>query len=165
MTHTQARQDFGTDPLTIRDTNHYQAEYDHSFVEKWDELIDWDRRAESEGDFFIGALKEHGARKVLDVATGTGFHSVQLIEAGFEVTSADGSPIVLAKAFANARGRDHIRRTIQADWRWLNRDVHDYYDAVICLGNSFTHLHDENDRPPVLQQRRRGQLLLPRLGR
>jgi glycine/sarcosine N-methyltransferase len=41
---------------------------------------------------------------------------------------------MLAKAFENARGRDHILRTVQADWRWLNRDVHDYYDAVICLG-------------------------------
>jgi glycine/sarcosine N-methyltransferase len=152
MTHIQARQDFGTDPLAVRDTNHYRAEYVHSFVEKWDELIDWDRRAESEGDFFIGALKEHGARKVLDVATGTGFHSVQLIEAGFEVTSADGSPVMLSKAFGNARRRDHLLRTVQADWRWLNRDVHDYYDAVICLGNSFTHLHDENDRRKALAE-------------
>ena len=54
-------------------------------MEKWDELIDWQSRAESEGDFFIEALKEHNAREVLDVATGTGFHSVRLIEAGFEV--------------------------------------------------------------------------------
>jgi glycine/sarcosine N-methyltransferase len=152
MTHTQAQQDYGTDPLAVRDTNHYQAEYVHSFVEKWDELIDWDRRADSEGDFFIGALKEHGAKKVLDVATGTGFHSVQLLESGFEVTSADGSPVMLSKAFENARRRDHLLRTVQADWRWLNRDVHDYYDAVICLGNSFTHLHDENDRRKALAE-------------
>jgi glycine/sarcosine N-methyltransferase len=152
MTQTRYPQDFGTNPLAVRDTNHYQAEYVHSFVEKWDELIDWDRRAESEGDFLIGSLKEHGARKVLDVATGTGFHSVQLIEAGLEVTSADGSPVMLAKAFENARRREHILRTVQADWRWLNRDVHDYYDAVICLGNSFTHLHDENDRRKALAE-------------
>ncbi|MFQ5535502.1 MAG: class I SAM-dependent methyltransferase [Sphingomonadales bacterium] len=87
-----------------------------------------------------------------DVATGTGFHSVQLIEAGFEVTSVDGSPVMLAKAFENARKRGHILRTIQADWRWLNRGVHDLYDAVICLGNSFTHLHDENDRRKALAE-------------
>jgi sarcosine/dimethylglycine N-methyltransferase len=29
---------------------------------------------------------------------------------------------MLAKAFENARQRDHILRTIQADWRWLNRN-------------------------------------------
>ncbi|MCF7983512.1 MAG: class I SAM-dependent methyltransferase [Thiohalocapsa sp.] len=145
-------QQYGADPLAVRDTNAYQNEYVHSFVDLWDQLIDWDGRAEAEGDFFIRVLKEHGARKVLDVATGTGFHSVRLLRAGFEVTSADGSPNMLAKAFGNARDRDFLLRTVQADWRWLNRDVHDYYDAVICLGNSFTHLHDENDRRKALAE-------------
>lgn len=152
MNDIQTEQHYGSDPLAVRDTNHYQAEYIQSFVERWDQLIDWERRANSEGDFFIGILKDLGVKKVLDVATGTGFHSVQLIEAGFEVTSADGSPFMLAKAFENARRRDHLLRTVQADWRWLNKDVHDYYDAVICLGNSFTHLHDDNDRRKALAE-------------
>ncbi|MBK1647176.1 class I SAM-dependent methyltransferase [Rhabdochromatium marinum] len=147
-----AQQHFGEDPLAVRDTNHYQNEYIHPFVEHWDQLIDWDGRAESEGDFFIRSLRELGAKKVLDVATGTGFHSVRLLRAGFDVTSADGSPTMLAKAFENARKRNFLLRTAQADWRWLNRDIHDYYDAVICLGNSFTHLHDENDRRKALAE-------------
>jgi len=153
MTHTPAQQqDYGQDPLSVRDTDKYREEYIHSFVEKWDQLIDWDGRAQAEGDFFIRTLKAHGAKKVLDVATGTGFHSVQLLKAGFEVTSADGSPEMLSKAFNNARRRGHILRTVHADWRWLNRDVHDLYDAVICLGNSFTHLHQENDRRKALAE-------------
>jgi glycine/sarcosine N-methyltransferase len=145
-------QGYGDDPLSVRDTDQYQAEYAKSFVEKWDELIDWDARAASEGDFFIEQLRKHGAKKVLDVATGTGFHSVRLLRAGFEVTSVDGSPAMLAKAFENAHKRGYILRTVQADWRWLNRDVHDLYDAVICLGNSFTHLHNENDRRKALAE-------------
>jgi len=152
MKNTTVQQDYGHDPLSVRDTDKYKEEYVHSFVEKWDQLIDWDGRAQAEGDFFIRTLKEHGAKKVLDVATGTGFHSVQLLKAGFEVTSADGSPEMLSKAFNNARSRGHILRTVHADWRWLNRDVHDLYDAVICLGNSFTHLHDENDRRKALAE-------------
>jgi glycine/sarcosine N-methyltransferase len=147
-----AIQGYGNDPLKVRRSSHYKSEYAKSFVEKWDELIDWDRRAKSESGFFIEQLKAHGKHKVLDVATGTGFHSVQLIEAGFEVTSLDGSPTMLAKAFENAHDRGHILRTVQADWRWLNRDVHDLYDAVICLGNSFTHLHSENDRRKALAE-------------
>jgi len=152
MLNREIKQDYGTNPLAVRDSDKYQEEYVHAFVDKWDELIDWDARAEAEGDFFIEKLREHGAKKILDVATGTGFHSVRLLEAGFEVTSVDGSPTMLAKAFDNARERGHILRTIQADWRWLNRDVHDLYDAVICLGNSFTHLHDENDRRKALAE-------------
>ncbi|MCG8325036.1 MAG: class I SAM-dependent methyltransferase [Thiotrichales bacterium] len=152
MLRTKENQDYGSEPTSIRDSDKYVDEYVHSFVSKWDDLIDWNGRAESEGQFFIEILKEHGARKVLDVATGTGYHSVQLLEAGFEVTSADGSPEMLAKAFENARKRGHILRTIHADWRWLNQSVHDLYDAVICLGNSFTHLHKENDRRKSLAE-------------
>ncbi|MGH8500971.1 MAG: class I SAM-dependent methyltransferase [Gammaproteobacteria bacterium] len=141
-----------TDPVNIRHSENYQREYVHSFVDKWDELIDWDSRAESEGRFFIDQLKERGATKILDVATGTGFHSVRLLQEGFEVLSADGSPEMLAKAFENARRRGQILTTVQADWRWLARDIHGKFDAVICLGNSFTHLFSERDRRKCLAE-------------
>ena len=39
------QQDFGIDPLAVRDTDHYRREYVTTFAEKWDELIDWERRA------------------------------------------------------------------------------------------------------------------------
>jgi SAM-dependent methyltransferase len=77
---------------------------------------------------------------------------VQLLKAGYAVTSVDGNATMLGKAFENARQRGHILRTIHADWRWLNRDVHDKYDAIICLGNSFTHLFDERDRRRALAE-------------
>lgn len=148
-----AEQDFGDRPLEVRETDHYVVEYVTSFVEKWDELIDWKRRYESEGSFFIDQLKARGVKKVLDVATGTGFHSVRLIEEGFETVSADGSPEMLAKAFANGLAYGgHILRVVHADWRWLNRDVHGEYDAIVCLGNSFTHLFSERDRRKALAE-------------
>jgi glycine/sarcosine/dimethylglycine N-methyltransferase len=149
----EAEQDFGDSPLEVRETDHYVAEYVTSFVEKWDELIDWKRRYQSEGSFFIDQLKARGVKKVLDVATGTGFHSVRLIEEGFETVSADGSPEMLAKAFANGlEYGGHILRVVHADWRWLNRDVHGEYDAIVCLGNSFTHLFSERDRRKALAE-------------
>ena len=145
-------QNYGKDPTKVRQSDKYTDEYVRGFVEKWDELIDWDKRSETEGRFFIDALKARGVRRVLDIATGTGFHSIRLIEAGFEVVSADGSPYMLARAFENGRKRNHIIRTVQADWRWLNRSVHGRFDAVICLGNSFTHLHSERDRRKTLAE-------------
>ena len=145
-------QEYGPEPQKMRETDHYKAEYVQHFVEKWDELIDWDQRAEGEGDFFINHLRERGAQRVLDVATGTGFHSVRLLQEGFDVVSADGSPEMLCKAFENARHRGHVLRTVQADWRFLNRDIHESFDAVICLGNSFTHLFKERDRRKSLAE-------------
>lgn len=145
-------QRYGDDPVGVRRTDHYQAEYVQSFVEKWDELIDWEARRDSEGAFFVDLLERAGKHKVLDVATGTGFHSVQLLRAGFDVTSADGNAQMLVKAFDNARKRGFVLRTLQADWRWLNRVIHGKYDAIICLGNSFTHLFDERDRRRALAE-------------
>ena len=147
------QQEFGDNPIEVRDTDHYTQEYVTSFVEKWDELIDWKKRAQSEGRFFIDQLKARSVDTVLDVATGTGFHSVRLLDEGFETVSADGSPHMLAKAFENARNRGgHILRVVHADWRWLNRDVHGEYDAIVCLGNSFTHLFAERDRRKALAE-------------
>ena len=145
-------QDFGSDPLEARETDQYQKEYIQQFVEKWDELIDWEARAESEGQFFVDVLKARGKEKILDVATGTGFHSVQLLKAGFDVTSVDGNAEMLSKAFDNGRERGKILKTVHADWRWLNKDVHGKFDAIVCLGNSFTHLHDERDRRRALAE-------------
>lgn len=145
-------QTFGENPTEVRETDHYVHEYITPFVEKWDELIDWEKRAAGEGSFFIDKLKEYGAQKVLDVATGTGFHSVRLLKAGFEVSSADGSAEMLTKAFENARRHNCILHTIHADWRWLSRDIKERFDAVICLGNSFTHLFSERDRRKALAE-------------
>jgi SAM-dependent methyltransferase len=142
----------GDDPSTKRESDLYREEFVVSFVEKWDELIDWDARAKSEGQFFIDVLRAHGKESVVDVATGTGFHSVRLAEAGFDVISVDGSAAMLAKAFENGEKRGLILRTVQADWRKLNREIHGKYDAIICLGNSFTHLHREPDRRKALAE-------------
>ncbi len=145
-------QNYGKNPTTVRKTDHYNDEYVDGVADKWDELIDWESRAESEGDFFIKALEEKGCNRVLDVATGTGFHSVRLLKAGFDVVSADGNPQMLAKAFENGRDHGYILQTVHADWRWLNKDVYRQYDAVICLGNSFTHLFSERDRRKSLAE-------------
>ncbi|GJL55513.1 MAG: hypothetical protein NPIRA02_26450 [Nitrospirales bacterium] len=145
-------QQYGDNPIAQRKTDQYKKEYVQGFVQKWDALIDWDARASSEGDFFIRILQERGVKRVLDVATGTGFHSIRLLRAGFDVTSADGSPEMLAQAFENANKAGFIMRTVHADWRWLSRDIHNKFDAVICLGNSLTHLFSEQDRRKALAE-------------
>jgi SAM-dependent methyltransferase len=147
-----SEQRFGDNPIAVRETDHYQKEYVFDFVSKWDDLIDWDARAGSEGEFFIELLRERNAQDVLDVATGTGFHSVRLLQAGFDVVSADGSAEMLYRAFQNSRRSGHVMRTVQADWRWLNRDITGRFDAIICLGNSFTHLFSERDRRKALAE-------------
>ena len=76
----------------------YRDEYSPEFVSKWDELIDWEKRYAAEDGFFKTKLEEHGAQSVLDIACGTGFHTVTLALDGFDVVGADGAPTMLAKA-------------------------------------------------------------------
>ncbi|MGJ3263019.1 MAG: class I SAM-dependent methyltransferase [Salinarimonas sp.] len=130
----------------------FADQYVPRFVDKWDDLIDWDRRKAAEAGFFVERLRAAGARRVLDVAAGTGFHSVALIEAGFEVVAVDGSAAMLEQARANAVRRGHALEAIHADWRSLAETVHDTFDAVVCLGSSFPHLFAEADRRNVLQE-------------
>lgn len=126
-------------------------QYVRSLVERWDELIDWDRRRESEGRFFVDILRQAGVARVLDAATGTGFHAVSLTESGFDVTAMDGSAEMVRRAKANARERGHDLPVAQADWRDLHHTVPGRYDAIVCLGSSFPHLFEEEDRRQTLE--------------
>ena len=98
----------------------YKEQYSPEFARRWDELIDWQRRAEAESNFFQDILKEHGVETVLDIACGTGFHSVTLKADGFEVTAADGAPNMLVQARENAQqfGIDDLR-LVEAEWTRL----------------------------------------------
>jgi SAM-dependent methyltransferase len=150
--HSGAQQDFGRDPKAVRDSDHYRLEYVPGLAEKWDELVGWSRRSRIEGEFFCQILKDKKARRVLDVATGTGFHSIRMLQAGFEVVSLDGSPAMLTKAQHNARKRGLNLDPVHADWRNVNTKVNGPFDAIVCLGNSFTHLFSEDERRLVLGQ-------------
>ena len=134
--------------------NQFQEEYNPEFVNKWDELIDWEKRYEAEEGFFKRELEKHGVRSVLDIACGTGFHTVTLTLDGFNVVGADGAPTMLAKARENAErcGLSHIKFA-EAQWTSLT-DVFpkNSVDAIVCLGNAFTHLFEEEDRIKALSE-------------
>ncbi len=142
-------------PQTTLTSDLYREEYRPSFVDKWDDLIDWERRAEGENNFFGRLLREQGCRRVLDAATGTGYHAVMLSRDGFDVVAADGAAEMIRKTEENAREWGAEFPTVVADWRELSKRVEGEFDAVLCLGNAFTHLFDEEDRQLTLAEFRR----------
>jgi len=108
--------------------------------ERWDEIVNWEKRKESEDGFFETLLKDYGVIDVLDIACGTGFHAIHLAKEGFNVKATDGSDEMLAQARANA-GEHNVELEIgKADWLTLTKNIDERYDAVICLGNALTHL-------------------------
>jgi len=97
------------------------SEYTTEFVDRWDELIDWEKRRAAEGGFFERILNNNGVLTVLDIACGTGYHTVNLKLNGFEVTGSDGSANMVNKARENAaRFGLNNARLVEAQWTLLS---------------------------------------------
>jgi len=126
----------------------HEDQYHREFVDYWDELVGWEGRARSEGDFYEHLITEQGGREVADVACGTGFNSIQLARAGLVVTATDGSPNMIAKTRANAKTHGvSLAKTQVVDWTTVHEQLGEArFDALICLGNSFTHLFEHEPR-------------------
>ena len=131
----------------------YQREYTDDFVNRWDKLIGWEGRAKGEDGFFEGLLDQYNCKSVADIATGTGFHAIILADQGYEVTAADGAEAMVEKTKENARQMDVTLKDAQTvDWRELDKVyAHNSFDSLLCLGNAFTHLFDEDDRKRSLE--------------
>lgn len=137
----------------------YPRQYAEDFVARWDELIDWKKRAAGEGAFFYDLLRHARAWRVLDVATGSGFHAAQLHKAGFDVTASDGSPTMVDRA---RRNLDQLGVAVPVhcyDWQALDPRVLGTFDAVLCLGSSLCHVFDRQARVAALKRFR--QMLKP----
>jgi glycine/sarcosine N-methyltransferase len=137
----------------------YARQYSQDFVSRWDELIDWDKRAIGEGSFFTDVLLNAGVCTVLDVSTGSGFHAVQLKKAGFDVRASDGSQTMVDRATVNFARHGVDIPIACCDWMDLDPARLGTFDAVLCLGSSLCHVFDEGERVAVLQ--RFHQLLRP----
>ncbi|OQR73274.1 glycine N-methyltransferase-like [Tropilaelaps mercedesae] len=101
-------------------------------------------------EFLTGKLRDLGIAHVLDVACGTGIDSIMLLEEGFRVTSTDASDRMLKYALKTRwnRRKDPVFDgwvIEEGNWLTLPEDIvkpENGFDAVICLGNSFSHLPD-----------------------
>ncbi|MCS4503337.1 class I SAM-dependent methyltransferase [Arhodomonas aquaeolei] len=128
-------------------------QYTPTFADYWDDLVGWESRLEREGHFYNRLIGSQGAKDVLDIASGTGVNAVSLARAGFNVTAVDGSENMIAKTRENAKkyGVSFVDSKA-VDWLSLDKVLGtERYDAVVCLGNSFTHLFDHEQRRDALQ--------------
>ncbi len=109
----------------------------------YDRFVDWPARLERELPTLEGVLQGCQARRVLDVACGTGQHAIALAQRGYEVLGVDASAGMIERARGNAEAAGVIATFVQAGFGTLGTVVSQPFDAVLCLGNSLPSLLSE----------------------
>jgi ubiquinone/menaquinone biosynthesis C-methylase UbiE len=105
---------------------------------------------DAEVDFLVSALKLNAGDKVLDLACGTGRHSVELAARGMDVTGVDFNRAALDVAEGAAKRRGVAPRFVELDMRELQGGQR--FDAAICFWTSFGYFEDEADDLRVAQR-------------
>jgi SAM-dependent methyltransferase len=135
---------------------------DHEREDHWDQLFDelylktyaghepGDPREEALGAAALAGVEPPA--EILDAPCGYGRHSLPLAEAGYRVTGADRSPILLAEARKRA-GDDEWPRWVQADHRELPFGD-DAFDAAFTLFSSLGYRGEDGDRATLGELRR-----------
>lgn len=93
----------------------------------------WADRTVAEVDRAMAMLNPRGDERVLDLACGTGRHSIELRRRGFEVVGVDISAELLAMAEQDAALNELDIEFVQADLREL--DLRDGFDLVLSLND------------------------------
>lgn len=99
------------------------------------------RNADME-QFYVEAAGGTG-RRVLDLACGSGRFTAPLTASGADVTGADLSPTMLARARHTLAEQGLNAKLIECDMREFS--LGQQFDAVIIAANSLMHLHTEDD--------------------
>jgi SAM-dependent methyltransferase len=93
----------------------------------------WTDRTEAEVERALRMLRPQGDERVLDLACGSGRHSLELVRRGFDVVGADISPQLLEIARRDAEEQGLDVTFVEADLRELEFDAE--FDLVLSLND------------------------------
>ena len=116
----------------------------------YDDAIDWKARLAREMPFLISRLGSPKGKLVLDLACGTGRHSVALSLEGAEVVGIDNSEVMISRAKQHAATNSVSPKFILGGMDGFRTLAAGKYDLIICLGNSLALLDDLNALQKVL---------------
>jgi SAM-dependent methyltransferase len=100
----------------------------------YEAMIDWPKRLAAEEAFFRPLFEQVDARRVADLACGTGHQAAMFHSWGLTVDAADLSPRMIQQARNSFGSPDGLTWTERGFDQPLPADLP--YDVVTCLGNS-----------------------------
>jgi glycine/sarcosine N-methyltransferase len=129
---------------------HLSTMYD-AFSVYYDRFVNWQERLAFEMPFIhqhLSSLAPPGRHiRVLDAATGSGMHVIELARSGFIAYGADLSSEMVRLAQTNTR-KAQVKATFKiAGFGGLAREFSKGlpFDAVLCLGNSLPHVASDGE--------------------
>lgn len=93
----------------------------------------WTERTEAEVNRALTMLRPEGGERILDLACGTGRHSLELVKRGFSVVGSEISAELIAIANQEASAQGLEATFIEGDLREL--DFEDEFDIVLNLND------------------------------
>ena len=85
--------------------------------------VGWEKRSDTDIPFLLNLIKKFECKNVLDVALGTGFHSIELLKKGLLVKSIDVSPAMITVAKRNAAQYSVALDAKYRDWETDRKSV------------------------------------------
>jgi 2-polyprenyl-3-methyl-5-hydroxy-6-metoxy-1,4-benzoquinol methylase len=117
----------------------------------YDNTIDWESRLKREMPFMLSLIKNIENPRVLDIACGSGRHSVALASHGAEVIGVDYSKSMIEAAENHASIKGVLPKFIVGDMEDIKTTVEGPFDLIICLGNSLALTNDLDSLKKVVK--------------
>ena len=126
------------------------ASFYDSLSDDYDLMTDFSARLSSEEPVFRHLIAKYKIRTVLDAGAGTGLYSLILARLGVRVTVVDVSGAMLQQLARNAEMLGAHVETIKSSLENLSVAAPGTTDAIVCLGNTISHVQGDDDLRRVL---------------
>ncbi|MHA1137880.1 MAG: class I SAM-dependent methyltransferase [Candidatus Thorarchaeota archaeon] len=117
----------------------------------YDNTIDWESRLKREMPFILSLIENVECARVLDIACGSGRHSIALATYGAEVIGVDHSKNMIQAAENHAAAAGVIPKFTVGDMESIKTTVEGSFDLIICLGNSLALANDVDSLKQVVK--------------
>ncbi|MEQ8187072.1 MAG: methyltransferase domain-containing protein [Candidatus Eremiobacterota bacterium] len=108
----------------------------------YDRMTRFNERIDREKSLLEKWVEKYKFQSALDVACGTGLHSILLAQMGIKTTGVDISETMLKQARLHGKEFKGEVTWILSSMEELKSNLREKYDAIFCLGNSIPHILD-----------------------
>ncbi len=103
----------------------------------YDEQINWEKRFNTEKDFFFGLFNSNNTKKLLDIGCGTGRHAQLFSTVVDEIFAMDPSKEMIDYSREKVIKSKNVR-LIHGGFKELSNITENDFDMITCLGNTLT---------------------------